>query len=84
MTRVGLSWLIQGKFASSSAPESGVLTELAKKSSTMLVLRLSANIGDRVAQTRRKTRFETGSNDVLDHYLKVLGHITNTYIDDNQ
>ena len=38
MTRVGLSWLIQGKFASSSAPESGVLTELAKKSSAMLAV----------------------------------------------
>ena len=48
------------------------------------LLHLSANIGDRVAQTRRKTRFETSSNNVLDHYLKALGHITNTYIDDNQ
>ena len=48
------------------------------------VLHLSWNRGDRVGQTRHKTRFDLGSNDVLDHYLKVLGHITNTYIDDNQ
>ena len=36
MTRVGLSWLIQGKFASLS--DSEVLTELAKKSSAMLAV----------------------------------------------